>query len=214
MEENKRRTRRILGILDKAIPEPQVALDHRDAFQLLVATVLSAQCTDERVNAVTPCLFAQYPGAAKLARADPVELEGIIRPTGFFKSKAKSLIGCARGLCELYGGEVPGTMDELVRLPGVGRKTANVVLGSCFDVPSIVVDTHVKRVAGRLGLSVSDDPNRIEEDLMSLLPKGRWTRGSLQLLLHGRYTCRARIPLCVGCPLRSECPFPGKSGSL
>ena len=201
------RSREILCALDASIPNPRIALRYADAFQLLVATILSAQCTDERVNTVTPRLFRKCSNPRKLAEADVGELEGMIRPTGFYKSKAKSLIGCARALCERFGGRVPGTMEELLKLPGVGRKTANVILGACFGTPSIVVDTHVKRVARRLGLTSSGVPERIEEDLMRVIPRSHWTRGSLQLLLHGRRVCKAKNPLCPECVLRADCPY-------
>jgi len=176
----------------------------------LIATILSAQCTDQRVNQVTPALFRRYRTAEEYARADQAELERLIRPTGFFKSKAKSIIGCCRALVERFNGAVPDTMEALVTLPGVGRKTANVVLGNAFGKPAVVVDTHVKRVAQRLGLSASDDPDRIEEDLQRLLPPAEWTAGSQRLLLHGRYICVARAPKCRECDLYDFCPWKGK----
>jgi len=201
---------RLFDTLRRIRPNPQVELQHRSALELLIATILSAQCTDQRVNQVTPALFRRYRTAEEYARADQAELERLIRPTGFFKSKAKSIIGCCRALVERFNGAVPDTMEALVTLPGVGRKTANVVLGNAFGKPAVVVDTHVKRVAQRLGLSASDDPDRIEEDLQRLLPPAEWTAGSQRLLLHGRYICVARAPKCRECDLYDFCPWKGK----
>ena len=201
---------RLLKLLDEEIPNPKVALHYRTPLQLLVATILSAQCTDERVNQVTKGLFARYRTAADYAHADQAVLEREIRPTGFYKAKARSLIRCGQTLVDRFGGEVPKTMEELVTLPGVGRKTANVILGNCFQVPGIVVDTHVKRVSQRLGLVKTDDPEKIEMALQELLPKSSWTRGSHQLLLHGRHVCQARIPKCHECRLYALCPWEGK----
>lgn len=201
---------RILSALERAIPEPRVELAHRTPWQLLVATILSAQCTDQRVNEVTPALFQRYPGPRELAGAEPGELEALIRTTGFFRSKARSLIGCGRALVERYGGRVPDTMEELVTLPGVGRKTANVLLGACFGKPAVVVDTHVKRVARRLGLARNEDPDKIEAELQRVLPEDRWTSGSQRLLLHGRYVCLARNPKCGECAVYADCAWPGK----
>lgn len=182
-------------------------LDHRTPFELLVATILSAQCTDARVNLVTPELFRRYPTPTALAMADASELEGLIRSTGFFRSKARSLIGCAQAIVERHGGEVPRSMEALSSLPGVGRKTANVVLGTAFGLPTgVVVDTHVTRVARRLRLTRHADPIRIERDLMRLLPRTRWIRASLALVLHGRYVCLARAPRCPVCPINDLCP--------
>ncbi len=204
------RVARILDKLAQAIPDARVELAAKSPIELLVATILSAQCTDQRVNQVTPALFARYPNVSALAAADPAELEALIRPTGFFRSKARSLIGCARALRERFGGQVPDTMEALVTLPGVGRKTANVVLGACFGKPAVVVDTHVKRVAQRLGLVRSSDPDRIEAGLQRLIPPDRWTSGSQRLLLHGRYVCLARAPKCGQCAIYQECAWPGK----
>jgi endonuclease III len=192
------------------MPNAKVELDHRNPLQLLIATILSAQCTDRRVNQVTPTLFRRYTEAADYAKADPSELETIIMPTGFYKSKTRSLIGTGKMLLERFGGKVPKTMDELVQLPGVGRKTANVLLGNCFDQPAVVVDTHVKRVAHRLGLTVSEDPELIEQDLQRMIPLQQWTSGSELLLLHGRYVCVAKRPKCEQCPIYAECPWEGK----
>lgn len=177
---------------------------------MLIATILSAQCTDQRVNQVTPALFARYPTAADYAAADPTELEGLIKSTGFFKSKARSIIGCCRVLLERFHGRVPDTMDALVTLPGVGRKTANVVLGNFFGKPAVIVDTHVIRVSQRLGLSASENPERIEADLQRLMPSGEWTAGSQRLLLHGRYVCLARTPRCGECGIYRLCRWKGR----
>lgn len=204
------RARRLLDALRRIYPAPKVELRHRNALELLIATILSAQCTDQRVNQVTPELFRRYRTAAEYARADRTELERLIKPTGFYKSKAKSIMGCCRALVERFGGAVPDTMEALVTLPGVGRKTANVVLGNAFGKPAVVVDTHVKRVAQRLELSASDDPNRIEEDLQRLMPPDEWTAGSQRILLHGRYVCLARGPRCRECGLYDLCRWKGK----
>lgn len=201
---------RLFKTLRLARPVPQVELHHRTALELLIATILSAQCTDQRVNQVTPALFRRYPQAADYAAADPSELEGLIKSTGFFKSKARSIIGCCRILVERFRGEVPDTMEALVTLPGVGRKTANVVLGNHFGIPAVIVDTHVMRVSQRLGLSASEDPERIEQDLQRFLPPGEWTAGSQRLLLHGRYVCLARIPKCRECGVYHLCRWKGK----
>ena|SRR5690349_11607489 len=205
-----RRAAAVLDILDRAIPDAKVELNHTSALQLLVATILSAQSTDRRVNEVTPALFQRYRDAAAYAHAKPAELEALIRSTGFYKSKARSLISCGRALTERFAGKVPDSMEELVTLPGVGRKTANVMLGGWFGKPAIVVDTHVKRVAQRLGLTVSEDPNVIEQDLQKVIPEKRWTSGSQRVLLHGRYVCLARRPKCDVCPVYPECRWEGK----
>lgn len=192
--------------LEKAIPHADVALQYESPFQLLIATILSAQCTDVRVNQVTPALFKRYPTPDDFFSADPNVLEAIIRPTGFYKNKAKNIINCAREIVIRFGGEVPDTMDALVSLPGVGRKTANVVLGEAFGVHSIVVDTHVRRVARRLKWTRSFNPDQIEADLSRLLPQEKWTSGSHRLLLHGRHLCVARNPRCLQCPIFDLCP--------
>lgn len=192
--------------LEKQFPDAETELHHENPFQLLIATILSAQCTDARVNQVTPILFRRYSTPADLAQADREELASIIRPTGFFKSKAKSILGCAKAIMARFGGEVPQSMEALVTLPGVGRKTANVVLGSAFGKPAVVVDTHVRRVSNRLKWTRSDDPDQIEIDLGRLLPEEKWTSGSHRLLLHGRYICVARQPRCLECPLFDLCP--------
>jgi endonuclease-3 len=207
----KQRASRIASTLLDLYPGARCALDHSTPFELLVATVLSAQCTDARVNLVTPELFARYPTPAALAAARRPELEAIIRSTGFFRSKAEHLVGLGEKLVADHGGEVPASMDSLVELPGVGRKTANVVLGNCFGVPAIAVDTHVRRVSGRLGLTASRDPARIERDLMSLVPAELWTAVSHGLILHGRQVCAARKPRCGRCRIEPDCPWPSKT---
>jgi endonuclease-3 len=187
-------------------PDARCELDHENPFQLLVATILSAQCTDARVNMVTPHLFARYPTAFALAEAEPLELEEIIRSTGFFRSKAKSLIGMAQGVSERYGGGVARAMEELVTLPGVGRKTANVVRSVAFDLPGLPVDTHVTRLARRLGLTAETDPVKIEADLDRMVPARERGVLSLRLILHGRRVCDARRPRCDACLLADICP--------
>jgi len=202
------RAGRIVRLLHRHYPASETALQHADALQLLVATILSAQCTDERVNQVTPGLFARYPDAAAYAAARPAEVEQLIRATGFFRNKAKAIIGLGRALIERHDGVVPDRMEQLVELPGVGRKTANVLLGTWFGQPAIPVDTHVKRVTQRLQLTANANPDRIEQDLQELLPKKDWTFTSHALIWHGRRVCKARKPNCAGCPLLAECPFP------
>jgi endonuclease-3 len=180
---------------------------HHSPFELLVATILSAQCTDARVNQVTPGLFRTYPTPAALAGAAPAALEEVIRSIGFFRSKARSLVRCSQALVDRYGGQVPQAMEELETLPGVGRKTANVILGAAFGIPSgIVVDTHVARLASRLGLSRHTDPLRIERDLLALVPKREWIYFSIAMVLHGRYVCKARAPRCHECAISAQCP--------
>ena len=206
----KARARRIISILRRSIVEVVVELQYRTPFELLVATILSAQCTDERVNIVTPALFKKYPGPEQLAKAKLSDLEIIIRPTGFYRSKANSLIRCSQALVKEFNGKVPGTMEQLTSLHGIGRKTANVILGACFQKPGIIVDTHVKRVANRLGLTIQSDPTKIEYDLQALLPQKDWFSGSQRLLLHGRYVCVARAPKCGSCAIYAECNWKGK----
>jgi endonuclease III len=191
----------------KAYPDAHCALDFENPYQLTVATILSAQCTDKRVNMVTPTLFAKYPSSRELAAAKPEELEETIRSTGFFRSKTKSLIGMATAVDEKHGGEIPRQMDDLVKLPGVGRKTANVVLGNAFDTNvGVVVDTHVTRVSQRLALTKQTDPVKIEQDLMKLFPREGWTLLSHLFIEHGRQICDARKPKCEACPLSDLCP--------
>jgi endonuclease III len=187
-------------------PDARCELDHENPFQLLAATILSAQCTDVRVNMVTPHLFARYPTPKDLAEADPPELEEIIRSTGFFRSKARSLIGMAQGLVVDHDGEVPGRMDELTKLPGVGRKTANVVRSVALDLPGLPVDTHVGRLSRRLGLTREEDPVKVEYELNAMIPAAERGRFSLRLILHGRRVCLARRPRCEDCVLNDFCP--------
>lgn len=204
-----RRARRINRLLADRYPDAHCELDFTSPLALLVATILSAQTTDVRVNLVTPLLFARYPDAAAYAGADRAELEEIIRSTGFFRAKAQSLIGLGQALVERYAGEVPARMRDLVTLPGVGRKTANVVLGNAFGVPGLPVDTHVGRVARRLGLTTEEDPVKVETELGGLLPPRDWTMFSHRLIFHGRRTCHARKPACGACPLAALCPSYG-----
>ncbi len=200
--------RRILDILEKAHPEARCALSYRNAFELAVATILSAQCTDERVNIVTPRLFERYPDAPGLAAAPLADVEEVIRSTGFFRAKARSITGFARGVVERHGGDVPRTMADLVPLPGIGRKTANVVLGHAYGInEGIAVDTHVLRVANRLGLVEGDDPLKVEQQLMALVPRERWTRTTDLVIFHGRKVCDARRPACGVCPLFARCAW-------
>jgi len=205
------RARRILDLLERTHPEAKCALGYRNAFELAVATILSAQCTDERVNQVTPRLFERYPDARALALAPLPDVEEIIRSTGFFRAKARSITGFARGLVERHGGEVPRRMEELVPLPGIGRKTANVVLGHAFGVnQGIAVDTHVLRVTNRLGLVESGDPTAVEAALMKLVPRERWTRTTDLFIFHGRKICDARRPACGICPVFTLCAWEGR----
>ncbi len=202
------RASRILDTLEKTHPEARCALGHRSAFELAVATILSAQCTDERVNMVTPLLFARFPDAQSLAAAQAPEVEEIIRSTGFFRAKTRSIVGLARGLVERHEGEVPRSMAELVKLPGIGRKTANVVLGHAFDISEgIAVDTHVLRVGNRLGIVSGDDPLKVEAQLMELIPRERWTRTTDLIIFHGRKICDARRPACGTCSVFSLCAW-------
>lgn len=200
------RASRIAQQLRELYPNAVCALQHRNAYQLLAATILSAQCTDERVNMVTPALFERYPDVASLAQAKTSDVEAIIRSTGFFRAKANSLIGMAQTVVNDFGGELPQTIDELIRLPGVGRKTANVLLGTWHRIPAgVVVDTHVKRITRLLGLTKSESPEQIEVDLMALLPADEWIDFSHRLIYHGRAICIARRPQCLNCRLRPDC---------
>jgi endonuclease-3 len=199
------RASRIVRKLAKLYPDAHCALHYENPLQLLVATILSAQCTDERVNRVTPALFARYPDAKAFATAEQAELEKMIQSTGFFRNKAKNIIACCRQLVDLYDGAVPQTMEALVPLPGIGRKTANVILGNCFDVPGIPVDTHVSRLSQRMGLSEHDDPVKIERDLMGLIAKKAWTMFGHRMIFHGRQVCHARKPMCEKCQLSALC---------
>lgn len=200
----------IVRLLRAAYGDAECALTHKNPYQLVAATILSAQCTDERVNLVTPELFRKYSTPQRLAQADQADVERIIQSTGFFRNKAKSLIGMARGLVERHDGKVPQTLGELVELPGVGRKTANVVLGTAFGIPSgVVVDTHVTRISRLLGLTRATTAEKIEQDLMTLLPESEWINFSHRLIHHGRRICIARRPKCAECPLLTVCPRVG-----
>ncbi len=200
------RVRAILERLEEAYPAATCALKHEDPFQLLIATILSAQCTDERVNMVTPALFRHYPGPKAFAYANPTELQQEIRPTGFFRNKTKSIIGASKKIVEEFHSEVPQTMDQLLTLPGVARKTANVVLGTAFgQAVGVVVDTHVQRLARRLDLTKNTDPKKIEQDLMAAIPRDKWILFAHQLIWHGRRVCQARHPKCIECNLNKIC---------
>lgn len=201
-----RRARLALKALARLYPDAQCALKHQSPLQLLVATILSAQCTDARVNMVTPALFKRYADAAAFATADRDELEQMIKSTGFFRNKAKSIQECCRVILMEHAGDVPDSLEELVKLPGIGRKTANVVLGDAFGVPGITVDTHVGRLSRRIGLTTHTDPVKVEHDLMKLIPKKEWTKFSHRMIFHGRQVCFARKPNCAGCLLNSFCP--------
>jgi endonuclease-3 len=204
---NSSKVKSILKILDEVYPDPKCSLDFRTPLQLMVATILSAQCTDERVNIVTPALFAKYPSARDFARAPLEELEQEIRSTGFYHNKAMAIRESSKIIAERFGGEVPRDMETLVALPGVGRKTANVILGNAFGIPGIAVDTHVSRVSARLGLTRQKDRDKIEQDLNALLDKPRWVKFSHQLIQHGRKVCTAKKPHCSICPLRPHCDY-------
>lgn len=209
-EARQSRTKTIIQKLERAYPDAHCALNHENPLQLLMATVLSAQCTDERVNMVTPKLFATFPQAKDYAHAENTQIEDIIRSTGFFRAKAKSLKGIGERLVSDHGGEVPQTMDELTVLPGVGRKTANVVLGNAFGLATgIVVDTHVKRLSYRMGLTNHKTPEKVEVDLVKLVPKKNWIDFSHLLISHGRKICKARSPQCEECPVKGQCPKRG-----
>jgi len=207
MKRAEERIGEIVRILRRTYPESRTALLHSNPFQILIATILSAQCTDKKVNEITPGLFAKYPTAADFARADPAELEKEIRPTGFFRNKTRSIIGASLRIVESYEGRVPDTMEDLITLPGVARKTANIVLSSGFQkAEGIAVDTHVKRIAGLLGLSREKDPDKIEQDLLRIVPREAWLDINYLLVNHGRALCPARRPLCTECPLAILCP--------
>jgi endonuclease-3 len=207
------RARKILDQLARAYPDAKIALNFTNPYELLVATILSAQCTDERVNMVTPALFRKYPTARELARARTPSLEKEIRSTGFFRAKTRSLLGMSRALVERHGGEVPGDREALVELPGVGLKTANVILGNAFGRQALAVDTHVFRVSQRLGLARSDDANDLHDQLVKVLPAEHLTQATHLLIIHGRRTCVALKPKCPVCPVRDLCPWPHKTGA-
>jgi endonuclease-3 len=202
-----KRVKEMIKILSREIPNPAIALKFSNPFDLLIATILSAQCTDVKVNQVTANLFKRYRSAKDYAEAALSELEEDIRPTGFYRNKAKSIQKCCKELVARFGGKVPRTLEELVTLPGVGRKTANVILGNAFGIPGIAVDTHVQRVSQRIGLTKNQDPVKIEFDLMEVVPKEEWTHFSNLLIWHGRRTCVARRPLCEKCSVRKLCDY-------
>lgn len=206
LRERQRHAARVVRMLAKQYPDAKCSLNYANPLQLLIATILSAQCTDERVNKVTPALFARFPDAKAFAEAKPEEVERLIQSTGFYRNKARSIIGCCKAIVEQHGGEVPGTLEELVRLPGVGRKTANVVLGNAFGVPGLVVDTHVLRLSRRLGLTREKTPEKVEQDLMRILPPKEWVAFGHRMIYHGRQICQARKPRCEICPLAEVCP--------
>ena len=211
-QEQQRRMTRILSSFDQAYPDARCALDHRNALELLIATILSAQCTDERVNQVTRELFRKYRTPQDYVAVAPDVLQEDIRPTGFYRNKTRSVQGACRMILDRFGGKVPDQMDELLQLPGVARKTANVVLGVAFGkAEGVVVDTHVYRVSRRLELTTADTPEKIEQDLMALVPRERWISFSHQTIQHGRRTCKARKPLCAVCPVEKECHSPDKT---
>jgi endonuclease III len=205
----KRRARRMARALAQAHPDAHCELDHRNALELTVATILSAQCTDQRVNEVTPKLFARYPTAASYAAADRAEMEEMIKPTGFFRNKTDSLIKLGQALVERYGGAVPGRLVDLVTLPGVGRKTANVILGNAFDVPGLTVDTHFQRLVARWAWTEETDPVKIETAVGGLIERREWTMLSHRIIFHGRRVCHARKPACGACTLATWCPSYG-----
>lgn len=204
----KKRIEKILGILKTQYPDVNTQLNHRNPFELLIATILSAQCTDRQVNLTTPALFAEFPDPESMGNADIRDLEKLVKSTGFYRNKAANIKSCSEKLMKRFEGQVPKTMEELTDLPGVGRKTANVVLGMAFGIPGMVVDTHVARVSARLGLTKSKNPIQIEKDLMKIIPENRWNNFSLELILTGRGPCKARKPLCMECHLLSLCPYP------
>lgn len=204
-----RRARAVNRTLAQTYPDAHCELDFNGPLQLAVATILSAQCTDKKVNEVTPALFAAYASAADYAAADRFDVERLIKQTGFFRAKTTSIIGLGQALCERYGGEVPGRLADLVTLPGIGRKTANVILGNAFGVPGITVDTHVGRLSRRLGWTVETDPVKVEFEIMELIPRPEWTLLSHRLIWHGRRCCTARKPACGACPVARSCPSAG-----
>jgi endonuclease-3 len=208
----KARAQEVVLTLAEVYPDVRCALDHANAFELLIATILSAQCTDERVNMVTPAVFAKFPTPVDLAHADPTELEELIQSTGFFRSKAKNLIGMAQAVDERFGGEVPSDLDDLVTLPGVGRKTGNVIRSVWFGLPGLPVDTHVTRLSARLRLTNETDPVKIEHDVGAIVDPTEWGALSLRLIEHGRRVCDARRPQCDRCALAGICPSAGKVG--
>ncbi len=206
--------RTLLDALAAAYPDAKCALDFQSPLQLLIATILSAQCTDKRVNIVTPALFKRFPTAKAFASGKLADIEKLIQSTGFYRNKAKNIQACCQVLLDKYDGKVPSTLEELVVLPGVGRKTANVVLGNCFDTPGITVDTHCGRLARRLGLTLHSDPVKVEQDLMKVIPSAEWTSFSHQIIAHGRQVCHSRKPDCPNCTLAALCPKIGVDGAV
>lgn len=211
MAQQKNRIDKIHKILKKTYPDVKTQLRYRNPFELLVATILSAQCTDKQVNSVTKDLFSRLQTPADFAKAPLEMIEGLVRPTGYFRNKAKNIKNCARMIVTEYNAKIPDKLEEMVKLPGVGRKTANVVLGAAFGTPGIVVDTHVGRISQRLGLTANKDPVKIEFDLMKIIPQKEWSDFSLQLIFFGRAICKARKPACTTCPLNDLCDYPEKS---
>jgi len=205
--QNRKRAEKIIEILRRTYPDARVTLDYSTPFELLVAAILAAQCTDEKVNQITPALFRRYPSPQAFGEADQVELQAMVRPTGFFRQKARSIIEVAQDVVGRFGGEVPNSLEELTELRGVGRKTANLILGEVFGKQAIVVDTHVRRVTARLGLTDKKDPTKIEFDLMEVLPEEYWTEFNHLIIFHGRAICKAPTPLCERCPVLELCPF-------
>lgn len=214
LEKKKARARSLIRVLERAYPDAKIALEFSNPLELLVATILAAQCTDERVNMVTPALFEKYRTAEAYARADQATLEEEVRSTGFYRAKTRSIIGMAKALVDHHGGEVPRTREALTALPGVGLKTANVVIGNAFGQPAIAVDTHVFRISQRLGLAKGDDPDDIHDQLAEVLPKPSWTRACHLIQAHGRRTCTARAPKCPVCVVRALCPWPSKTPAI
>ncbi|MCH7960405.1 MAG: endonuclease III [Candidatus Hydrogenedentes bacterium] len=204
---NRERAKEVFTLLDQEYPDAKCSLDHVDPLQLLVSTILSAQCTDERVNKVTPALFERFKTPEDYVN-DPATLERMIKTCGFYRNKTKNIVAACRSMMDRHGGAVPGTLDELVALAGVGRKTANVILGTCFDTPGVVVDTHCGRIARRLGFTRNTDPAKVEQDLMKIWNPPDWSIFSHFMVFHGRAICQSRAPQCSRCPLRERCPFP------
>jgi endonuclease III len=206
-EQLRERAKKIIRILEEKYPDAKCTLDFKTPHQLLVAAILAAQCTDEKVNHVTPALFARYPTVQSFAEANQSEMETMVKQTGFFRQKSRSIIESAQDIVAEFSGEIPNDMDDLLKLRGVGRKTANLLLGVVFGQPAIIVDTHVKRVSGRLGLTKETDPTKIETDLREILPEECWTRYNHLIVAHGRSICKAPTPLCTICPVLSLCPY-------
>lgn len=211
LEKRRERAKKVLRILTKEYPDAGCTLDHRNAYELLAATILAAQCTDKRVNRVTPALFEKYPSPKKLAKADESELQTMIRSTGFFRNKTRSLLSMAADVVEKHDGEIPEDIDALTGLAGVGRKTANVVIATCFDGQAIIVDTHLKRLSGRLGLSEESNPDKIERDVQEAVPEDEWTMWSHLMVFHGRNVCLAQRPKCPKCGIIDLCPWRDKT---